>query len=171
MKLSAKATVGAASTKDILSGMTRTRPIPQQWKPHYNRLIQLREQMLTRKAHLVADAKDEQPVYSEHMGDAGTDQYDQDFALSMISADQQAIYEIEEALNRIRNGNYGTCELTGLPIESDRLEAIPWARFRVDAQRELEKSGSIAFAKFGQIANIAKDSSVDDEEDSSDDVN
>lgn len=154
-----------ASTSDILSGLRKTPKVSPQYRTHYARLLALREEMLSRKANLVADAKEEQPVYSEHMGDAGTDQYDQDFALSMISADQKYIYEIDQALDRLRNGTYGICELTGEPIEAERLEAIPWARFRFDAQQDLEKRGSIGFAKFGSIQSIGESTSEEEEED------
>lgn len=123
--------------------------------------------MIDRKSHMAADAKEEQPVFSEHMGDAGTDQYDQDFALSMVSADQQAIYEIEQALGRIQDGTYGICELTGKPIEAERLEVIPWARFRFDAQCALEKDGNASRVKLGQIGKVS--SSVTDDDDDSDD--
>lgn len=160
-----KTTNRPASTADIL-GIRKSPKISPEYKGHYSRLIVLREQMMSRKAHLVADAKEEQPVYSEHMGDAGTDQYDQDFALSMISSDQQSIYEIDQALDRLRNGTYGICELTGKPIEPERLEAIPWARFRFDAQKELERTGSVGFARFGKIQSIGDSSPADDDDDS-----
>jgi len=100
---------------------------------------------------MVATAQEERPTFSEHMGDAGTDQYDQDFALGMISADQQAIYEIEQAIDRIRNGTYGICELTGRPIERERLEIIPWTRYRLDAQLEIERSGNMKRTRLGKI--------------------
>lgn len=169
MNISATATRGAASTKDILSGFRKTKAIAPEWKRQYSRLIELRDQMISRKSHMAADAKEEQPLYSEHMGDAGTDQYDQDFALSMMSADQQAIYEIEQALGRIQDGTYGICELSGQPIEAERLEAIPWARFRFDAQKELEKDGNLARVKFGEIGKITG-ASVDQDDDSDDDA-
>ncbi|MBA4148412.1 MAG: TraR/DksA C4-type zinc finger protein [Verrucomicrobia bacterium] len=120
--------------------------------------------MITRKAHMSADAKEEQPAYSEHMGDAGTDQYDQDFAFSMVSADQQAIYEIDQALGRIHDGTYGICELTGKPIEPERLEAIPWTRFRFDAQKEMEKDGNQARFKYGKIGNLSSGAADQDDE-------
>ncbi len=84
-----------------------------------------------------------------HMADAGTDSYDRDVALSMLSHEQDAIYEIEQALNRIRNGTYGICELTGKRIARGRLAAIPWTRFSVAAERALEREGAVAHARLG----------------------
>jgi DnaK suppressor protein len=71
--------------------------------------------------------------------DAGSDAYDRDFALSLLSQEQDALYEIDEALKRIELGTYGICEMSGKPIPHARLEAIPFARFTVECQSQLEK--------------------------------
>ena len=41
-------------------------------------------------------------------------------------------------MKRIEDGTYGICELTGKPIGWKRLEAIPWTRFSVEAENQLE---------------------------------
>ena len=51
------------------------------------------------------------------------------FALSLLSQEQDALYEIDEALKRIEQGTYGICELCNKPILHARLEAIPFAWF------------------------------------------
>lgn len=136
-----------ATTNQILGGAAQTPRIDPQWKSHYDSLIDLRTQLGQRKGGLSEIAREEQQAFSLHMADAGTDEFDRDFALSMISSDQNALYEIEAALNRIRSGTYGICEITGKPIEAERLMAIPWTRFSAEAQRELEASGSVARTK------------------------
>jgi DnaK suppressor protein len=133
-----------ATTSQILGNLNHAPRIDPKWKSHYDTLIDLRAQLGERKGGLAEIAKEEQQAFSLHMADAGTDEFDRDFALSMISSDQNALYEIEAALNRIRSGTYGVCELTGNPIEAERLTAIPWTRFSADAQRELEATGSVA---------------------------
>ena len=77
--------------------------------------------------------------YSQHMADAGTDTADRDFALSLISNEQQTIKEIDDAIERIKQGTYGTCEVTGRPIPHARLMAVPFTRYTVEGQRELER--------------------------------
>lgn len=77
--------------------------------------------------------------YSQHMADAGTDTADRDFALSLISNEQQTIKEIDDAIERIKQGSYGTCEVTGRPIPHARLMAVPFTRYTVEGQRELER--------------------------------
>jgi RNA polymerase-binding transcription factor DksA len=74
-----------------------------------------------------------------HQADAGSDAYDRDFALSLLSQEQDALYEIDEALKRVEVGTYGKCEMSGKPIPRARLEAIPFARFTVECQSQLEK--------------------------------
>ncbi len=88
------------------------------------------------------------------MADAGTDTYDRDWALGMLSSEQDAVYEIDQAIDRIRNGTYGICEMTGKPIEPGRLEAIPWTRFSLEAERELEQNGAAHRTRLGERGSV-----------------
>jgi RNA polymerase-binding transcription factor DksA len=92
--------------------------------------------------------------YSLHMADSGTDNFDRDFALSLLSSDQDAVYEIEEALKRIEKKTYGVCELTGKSIPKARLEAIPWTRFTVEAQAQLERDGALRQRRLGTLGTV-----------------
>ena len=157
-----------ASTADILGGVSNKFIINPKWKAEYQRLLDLRDQFRDHRGALVETAQQEQPAFSFHMADAGTDQYDQDFALSMISSEQSSLYEIEEALNRIRNGTYGICEVTGKQIEADRLAAIPWTRFSLEAQRELEDAGALTRTRLAARATVADAVGADDDSDSDD---
>ncbi|MDZ4199819.1 MAG: TraR/DksA C4-type zinc finger protein [Kiritimatiellia bacterium] len=77
--------------------------------------------------------------YGLHMADQGTDNFDREFALNLASNEQDVLYEIDEALRRIDAGTYGLCEQTGIPIESERLKVLPYARLSRTAQEELER--------------------------------
>ena len=81
----------------------------------------------------------EASAFGMHQADAGSDAYDRDFALSLLSQEQDALYEIDQALKRIELGTYGKCEMSGKLIPHARLEAIPFARFTVECQSQLEK--------------------------------
>ena len=159
-----------ATTSQILAGIQTPPVIDPKWQAHYDALVDLRAQLGQRKGGLTEIAKEEQQNFSLHMADAGTDEFDRDFALSMISSDQNALYEIEEALNRIRGGTYGVCELSGTPIEAERLAAIPWTRFSADSQRELEANGSAARTKFGARGSWNEPSASEDAEGGSDEA-
>lgn len=76
---------------------------------------------------------------SLHMADAGTDNFDREFALSLVSSEQEALYEIEEALKRLEHSTYGLCGNCEKPIRRERLEAVPFARLCVQCQSLIEK--------------------------------
>jgi len=128
--------------------------IKPEWQKYYNRLVELRDQLLRQMNGLARESAQEMAGYSLHMADSGTDNFDRDFALSLLSSDQDAIYEIEEALKRIEKKTYGICELTGKQIPRARLEAIPWTRFTVQAQAQLEKEGALRQRRLGQLGTV-----------------
>ena len=78
-----------------------------------------------------------------HQADAGSDAYDRDFALTLLSKEANALGEIEEALQRLEMGIYGKCEVSGARIPQPRLEAMPFARLTVECQAAKEKEDSL----------------------------
>src|SRR5215207_7015977 len=82
----------------------------------------------------------EASAFGMHQADAGSDAYDRDFALSLLSQEQDSLYEIDEALKRIENRTYGICEMSGKVIPPARLEALPFARLTVECQAEFERT-------------------------------
>ena len=149
--------VKAASLADIL-GYNPSRQAapttldPEQIDPKFQRfyrlLVDLRDHVLNglnthTEETLKRSAKEDSgdlSSYSQHMADAGTDTFDRDFALSLVSNEQEALAEIEAAIKRIQGGTYGICELTGKPINKDRLLAVPFARYSVESQTEVERT-------------------------------
>ena len=157
-----------ANAADLLgdtNGKHRNHAVIQaEWKQQYRRLIQLRAHLLTDRTELVKEAREETSTYSMHMADAATDSFDRDFALSHLSADQDVLYEIDEAIKRIENGTYGHCELTGKPIARLRLEAIPWTRFSMSAELQLEKDGAVHLNRLRPIGSVKCSSSEESDE-------
>lgn len=135
------------------------------WQKYYDRLLELREQLLRQMNGLAKESAQEIAGYSLHMADSGTDNFDRDFALSLLSSDQDAVYEIEEALKRIEKSTYGVCELTGKQIPKARLEAIPWTRFTVQAQAQLERDGALRQRRLGQLGTVDAAGAPEVEED------
>lgn len=109
------------------------------------RLIELRDHILDQMHGVAQDTLrvkaegSEASAFGMHQADAGSDAYDKDFALSLLSQEQDALYEIEEALKRIQGGTYGVCEMSNEVIPKVRLEAIPHARFTVKCQAQMER--------------------------------
>lgn len=154
--------IGQATLASILGGpisnkKTESNGAPKikaEWAKYYKNLLDLRERLLHQMSGLAKESAEEMSSYSLHMADSGTDNFDRDFALSLLSSDQDAIYEIEEALKRIERDTYGVCELTQKPIPKARLDAIPWTRFTVEAQAQLEREGALRQRKLGALGTV-----------------
>ncbi len=140
------------------------------------RLLDLRDHFLDQMQSVAQDSlrsraeNNEASAVGQHQADAGSDAYEKDFALSLLSQEQDALYEIEEALKRIEVGTYGVCEMSSKVIPHARLEAIPFARFTVDCQQQLEKEnrGRRRWDTAPQFMDSAE-AFADEEEEGSDD--
>ncbi len=133
------------TTQAILGVNHKSRKLDPFVRGQKEKLLQLRDVMVDSMAGVAKDnlrsraEGSEASAFGMHQADAGSDAYDRDFALSLLSQEQDALYEIDQALKRIDLGTYGTCEMSGKPISHARLEAIPFARFTVECQSQLEK--------------------------------
>ena len=140
------------------------------------RLLDLRDHFLDQMQSVAQDSlrsraeNNEASAVGQHQADAGSDAYEKDFALSLLSQEQDALYEIEEALKRIETGTYGVCEMSNKVIPHPRLEAIPFARFTVECQQQLEKEnrGRRRWDTAPQFMDSAE-AFADEEEEGSDD--
>jgi DnaK suppressor protein len=65
----------------------------------------------------------------------------------------------------MQRGTYGTCELTGKPIPRARLDAIPWTRFTVEAQSQLERDGALRQKRLGSLGTVDATGVIEVEED------
>ncbi len=178
--------IKAASLADILGfnpkkapapAMDDTENIPEKFRRYYKILIDLRTHLteglnLHTEETLKRSSKEDSgdlSSYGQHMADAGTDTFDRDFALSLVSSEQEALTEIDAAIKRVHNGTYGVCEVTGKPIAKERLLAVPFTRYSAEAQKEIEKnrmrtrSSAGLFGELGEEgAKIADDEGGDD---------
>ena len=122
--------------------------VPAKYRKYYKILLELRTHLTGQidqhaEDTLKRSAKDDAgdlSSYGQHMADAGTDTFDRDFALSMVANEQEALAEIEAAIQRIKKGTFGLDEATGEPIDKDRLEAVPFTRYSAKTQKELERN-------------------------------
>ncbi len=149
--------VKAASLSDILGfspGKKAHKPVivhedevPEKFRRYYKMLTELRAAVMEKLGEhtedtLMKSSKDDSgdlSGYGQHMADAGTDTFDRDFALSLVSSEQEALSEIEAAIKRIHDGTYGICESTQKPIAKERLLAVPFTRYSAEAQKDVER--------------------------------
>lgn len=161
----AAAILGSVAPKGAKAAPAKAKAHNPEWDRYQQILLDLREQLVRQMNGLAKESAEQLPGYSMHMADSGTDNFDRDFALSLLSSDQDAIYEIDEALKRIERGSYGVCELTGKPIPKARLDAIPWARFTVEAQAQLERDGALRHRRLGSLGTLDAGAPAEIEED------
>ena len=76
--------------------------------------------------------------YTLHMADVATDSYDREFSLGLASNAQEILYQIEEALKRVGEKNFGECLSCGKLINKRRLTAIPYTTLCIECQSKEE---------------------------------
>jgi RNA polymerase-binding protein DksA len=97
-------------------------------------IARMREQM--------ADAREQaenDTAYSFHMADAGTDAMEREKLYLMVARQQKYVGYLDRALDRIENGTYGICKVTGEQIAKERLEAVPHTEISIEAKLQQKK--------------------------------
>lgn len=84
------------------------------------------------------DASGDLSGYTLHMADIATDSYDREFSLGLASNAQEILYEIDEALKRVEEKEFGNCLSCEKPITRKRLKAIPYASLCIECQSKEE---------------------------------
>ena len=103
-----------------------------------SRLLVLRERISGEISAIARDSLGE-VQRDPSVSDQGTDTFDREFALNQLSSEQDVLFEIDSAIRRVQDGTYGICEMTNEPINIERLMALPYVRYSVEAQAQLEK--------------------------------
>ncbi len=106
-----------------------------------DKLVRLRERITGQINFLATDNLSRRQKDSEvdfRSDEQGTDNFDRDFALNRVSLEQDIVFEIDEALNRIKIGTYGACESCGKPVEKARIVALPYSRMCIRCQSKFE---------------------------------
>jgi RNA polymerase-binding transcription factor DksA len=135
---------GGAATPSSSTPSPSKRTVPRKHKRYFDMLTELRNHV---RASLGMHAEDtlgrsqkEDSGDLSTSSDSGSDTFNRDFALNVLSSEQDALKEIDAAIERIYNGTYGTCEITGEKINEQRLEAVPFTRFSLAGQKEHEQN-------------------------------
>ncbi|MHC2067851.1 TraR/DksA family transcriptional regulator [Bremerella sp. T1] len=113
-------------------------------KPYHDKLRLLRARMVGDTNHLAdsalkrtrSEAAGDLSKMPIHMADIGSDNYEQEFSLNLLAAEQVTLGEIDSALARIEAGEYGACVECGQRIKKSRLNAIPFTHYCIDCASE-----------------------------------
>ncbi len=87
------------------------------------------------------EASGDLSAYTVHMADMSSDTYERELAMNIASSEQQVLYQIDEALKRVDEGTYGTCQQCDRPIALSRLKAVPYTSLCINCQRDKEQKG------------------------------
>jgi RNA polymerase-binding transcription factor DksA len=148
-----------ATAADIL-GLNHKIRIPTRWAKHYEQLCAERDKLLARDR----SAYEFPTVKLDDLADAASEESQRNLSLVAATATQATISEVLAALRRIERGTYGVCELTGEPIETERLEVIPWTRYSLTGQHELEKAGLNRKRALPSLASLSETESTSEED-------
>jgi RNA polymerase-binding transcription factor DksA len=157
-------TLKSATLEDLLGGGKKEqsraieydeKKVPAKFMPYFKKLVAMRDRLT-----LSVDERSQQTLKTSAQSssgdlssygtsDAGTDTFDYDFALGLVSSEQEMMREIDMAIARIFDGSYGICEVTGRPISRDRLNAVPFTRFSKEGQDQFEKTRRRSVQRIG----------------------
>lgn len=85
------------------------------------------------------DASGDLSAYTTHMADMSSDAYERELSANIASSEQEVLYQIDEALKRVDEGAYGTCQECSKPISLSRLRAVPYTSQCIACQRTTEQ--------------------------------
>ncbi|TLS38785.1 TraR/DksA C4-type zinc finger protein [Pseudalkalibacillus caeni] len=120
-------------------------PLSQEELKHYKKkLLDLKKDILERNSN---EQKQEDSLSEDnelnsvdnHFADLATQLYLREREMTIDDVEQNRLDNINAALDRIREGNYGICIDTGKEISKERLDAMPYASRTIQAQREFDQ--------------------------------
>lgn len=127
------------------------------------RVILIRRRDALRSA-LAGDLSLLKELRSESPGDvvdAALDSTQDEISSQLAEVESRELASIENALQRMRSGQYGTCEYCGCRIPMARLNALPYATVCIACQRDLERSGAGSMGR-GDTADSREDTLASD---------
>jgi RNA polymerase-binding transcription factor DksA len=112
---------------------------PATWQWHDRTLKLLRTALAEEQAGQAKELRGLHDGDTHDTGDLASEIKDRDELITALDTESVELSEIEAALERIRDGTYGICEVTSKPIPKQRLRVIPWTRYIREVAAEIEK--------------------------------
>jgi DnaK suppressor protein len=128
--------------------MTQTSSEPRRASPGLppDELAKLHKALIEEQDRILADCRRDLSAIQaiqvegvEDLAELASMDVDQDLLLAYLEQDRETLLLIEEALQRMEEGTYGVCLLTGEPIPVERLREVPWARYLEGVQEKIER--------------------------------
>lgn len=171
-KAAKPAAKAAKATKPAAKPATKVAKPAQLTKLTKKQLEYFKQKLLTEKNFVLTEMEEinsgnlkqsiseqvgENSRYSYHLGDVASLAYGREFSMGLAERQQKYLEQIDEALQRIDEGTYGICKVTGEPIAIERLEEVPVAKYSVKGKVIMEQR-----KRQGQIESGSAQSAHDD---------
>lgn len=76
---------------------------------------------------------------TQDLADKASTSYTKEFLYSLSNSERSILQEVEDAITRLGEGDFGVCEECAEPIHKKRLDAVPWARYCLNCQEAADK--------------------------------
>jgi RNA polymerase-binding transcription factor DksA len=119
----------------------RRAAIPGKWDWHYRTLCRLRREPMEHRCALVQNSKEEVRQPGRDLADVATEEFDRNVLAAELAHNQDALSEVDAALERIETGAYGICEQSGRRIPASRLKAFPPLGLRARPNEPWRRTG------------------------------
>ena len=103
------------------------------------RLLERRDQLLLAVSKTEQDGRVADEEAAQDIADKASSSYTKEFLFKLSNDDRFILQLIEEALERMNDGTYGTCVACGGEMQTKRLDAVPWARHCIECQQKQEQ--------------------------------
>lgn len=127
---------------------TRARALSKRELDEFRRLLEAERDRLTEQLEAIEEhlpevenvAVDASGGYDEDLADVASETFEREKGIAIENSEQDLLQQVEEALARIEDGTYGTCDVCGQPIHPDRLRALPWAQLCIHCKSREEQA-------------------------------
>jgi DnaK suppressor protein len=117
--------------------------VKKQEKERYKKkLLARKNEIIDKLNEVYTESKEVEPGFAQDVGDKAEISYTKEFLLSLSDTERKQLLLIDEALKRIEDCTYGTCQMCNKPIGKKRLNAIPWAHYCIQCQEQAERESS-----------------------------
>lgn len=103
------------------------------------RLVEQQQEILSLYERDLKVGQESSNEGTDDIVDRANNSYNREFMFALSDTERQILVEIEDALGRLDKGSYGTCVHCSDEIPKARLKALPWARYCIDCQEQVEQ--------------------------------
>ena len=116
--------------------------MPDRFSEIKKQLIQMRDELMKEVSDSYETCREMGQDGVPDIGDMSSIAYNRDVLFNLSETQQQRIRDIEAALNRIAEGEYGVCMECGEEISPRRMEVRPFSRYCIECKTDIEKNGA-----------------------------